>query len=82
MFAEVDQLRIEFWIVPVGRFDGSLGIIRDDSLRHATKRPKCVLQCSNEALGILLENGFCVTRSRMTVEHEAFMDELEAEDGQ
>jgi hypothetical protein len=44
VLAEVDQLGIEFRVVPIGSLDGTLGVIKDDPLRLAAEHPKRVLK--------------------------------------
>ena len=56
MLAEIDQLGIEFRVVPIGRVDGALGVVKDDPLWDAAECPKRILRCADEAFGILLEN--------------------------
>src|SRR5690606_7989780 len=63
VFAEIDQFRIEFRVVPVRRLDGALGIVKNDSLWHTAERPKRILKSADKAFGILLENGLGITFS-------------------
>jgi hypothetical protein len=63
VLAELDQLGIELWVVPIGRLDGALGVVKEDSPRYAAERPKCILQGADKALGILLEEDFGVALS-------------------
>ena len=60
VLAELDDLRIQFRIVPVGGFDRAFGIVKYDPFRNTTESPECVLQRTNEILRVLLEDRFRV----------------------
>jgi hypothetical protein len=66
VLAEINDLGIQFWIVPVGLDDSALGIVENDCLRHATKVPKSVFENANELLGGLSKDRFGVALSRVT----------------
>ncbi len=38
MFAELDNLWMEFWVVPVCLENSAFGVIKDDCFRNATNR--------------------------------------------
>lgn len=66
VFAEFNELGVEFGVIKVGRFDGALGVVKDDLQWHAADRPKSVFKTANEALGVLPVDDFGVAFSRVT----------------
>ncbi len=50
----------------VRRFDGALGIVKDDPPRHASKGPKGIFKGSDETLGVLTKYDFGIPFSRVT----------------
>jgi hypothetical protein len=70
VLAELDDLGIQFRIVPVGLFDDRRGIVEDHDLRHASQSPEGVLQGANERLGGQPPHGLAVALARVA-EHGA-----------
>ena len=65
MFAEINDLRVELRIVPIGLRDGALGVVKDDRSRNAAEMPECVFQNTNEVFGRLSKDSFGVALARM-----------------
>ena len=58
--AEVDDLRIQFGVVPIRLRHGRLGVVKHDDFGHAPQRSKGILQRTNERLRGELSDGFGV----------------------